>query len=750
MLKPCFGVGNPRLHVHSKSIVRFADFELDLDTGELRSNGNVNYLQEKPFRILVVLLEHPGELITREQLVKELWPEGTFVDFDQSLNKAVNRLREALGDSAEKPQLIQTLPRRGYRFICQVEPPTGYRDVTIGTASTPQKKTSTTPEWMKWAFAVLAFVLVILAAWIALRPPAAAPELKETQITASSSDLPVKGDAISPDGRYLAYSDAHGVHLKLLATGETSTLSEEPSEDVFAWFPDSIRFLASDISHPGILAFSVKGGAPQQFRTDGTVNAVSPDGSLVAFTTHKGRVGDREIWIIGADGANPRKFLGAADDTALAEVSWTPDGQRLWYVQQRQTNNGLEVLVESRDLQADGPVTVYSESALTPEKMRLEDLVWLPGGRIVFSLAAQDSDLVSTLTLHCNLWELHVNLATGRPVGPMRQITNWPSGTAVTNLYATADGKKLSVFRMSSTISLFLADFASDRQRISSPRRLTTVEGRNAAPVWSSDSRTVFFESDRDGRVHLFRQGISSDTAQPVLQGSVQSSLPVVSPDGSYLLYIASAHPTIGGSSIPAQIMRVPINGGAPQTLLTASIYDSPRCARAPATLCAIAEPSPDRRQLVFSSLDVVSGRGRELARMDANPEFDYAWDLSPDGSSVAVLTRVPRSDGKIESSKGPIRVLSLNGKQERKIWVKGRNDFRIFIDWAADGKKLILARLTDGAPELISTDLSGNANVLWHAAGVFPMRAVSSPDGQHLAILCRGDSNNVSLLENF
>ena len=260
----------------------------------------------------------------------------------------------------------------------------------------------------------------------------------------------------------------------------------------------------------------------------------------------------------------------------------------------------------------------------------------------------------------------------------------------------------------------------------------------------------LFFESNRDGHVHLFRQGISSDTAQPTLLGSVESSLPILSPDGSFLLYVASAHPTIGGSSIPAQIMRVPISGGMPQTLLIAFIYDSPRCGRAPATLCAIAEPSQDRRRVVFTALDVVKGRGRELARMNANPEFDYAWDLSPDGTSIAVLTRVPRSDGKIESSTGPIRVLSLNGSLERKIWIKGRNDFRKFVDWSSDGKNLSLARLTDGEPELISTDLSGNANVLWHAAGTSPLRAVSSPDGQHLAILCRGDSNNVWLLENF
>jgi DNA-binding winged helix-turn-helix (wHTH) protein/TolB-like protein/Flp pilus assembly protein TadD len=111
------------MNVPAKSSVRFADFELDLNTGELRSNGDNTYLQEKPLQVLSLLLERPGQLVTREQLVKQLWADGTFVDFDQSLNKAVNRLRKALGDSADHPQFIETVPRRGYRFICKIERP---------------------------------------------------------------------------------------------------------------------------------------------------------------------------------------------------------------------------------------------------------------------------------------------------------------------------------------------------------------------------------------------------------------------------------------------------------------------------------------------------------------------------------------------------------------------------------------------------------------------------------------------------
>src|ERR1700726_1298365 len=105
--------------------VRLGEFELDLQTGELRSNGKKTYLQEKPFQILALLLERPGQLVSRDELTKKLWPTGTFVDFDQSLNKAVNRLREALGDSAEQPRFIETLPRKGYRFVAAVGNGTG-------------------------------------------------------------------------------------------------------------------------------------------------------------------------------------------------------------------------------------------------------------------------------------------------------------------------------------------------------------------------------------------------------------------------------------------------------------------------------------------------------------------------------------------------------------------------------------------------------------------------------------------------
>jgi len=101
--------------------MRFADFELDPRSAELRRNGTPIKLQEQPARLLLCLLEHPGEIVSREELRQRLWPN-EFVDFDHSLNAAVRKLREALGDSADEPRFIETLSRRGYRFIAPVTP----------------------------------------------------------------------------------------------------------------------------------------------------------------------------------------------------------------------------------------------------------------------------------------------------------------------------------------------------------------------------------------------------------------------------------------------------------------------------------------------------------------------------------------------------------------------------------------------------------------------------------------------------
>src|ERR1700687_4413919 len=137
-------------------ILHFGTFEVDLRSGELRKQGVRVKLQEQPFHVLTVLLQRRGEVVTREELRNQNWPADTFVDFDNSLNTSINKLREALGDSADSPRFIETLPRRGYRFIVQVSS-------TDGKGSTISARP--TPPTQRWKNVLL--VVALLAALVA-------------------------------------------------------------------------------------------------------------------------------------------------------------------------------------------------------------------------------------------------------------------------------------------------------------------------------------------------------------------------------------------------------------------------------------------------------------------------------------------------------------------------------------------------------------------------------------------------------
>src|ERR1700693_5350377 len=163
------------------SRLRFGVFELDLRAGELRKHGLLVRLQEQPFQVLTTLLEHSGEVVTREELQKKLWPANTFVDFDHGLNKAINKIRDALGDSAESPRFLETVSRRGYRFLAEVKevdagtvpiatPETeglsGAQDSHVAKATSQPvtlKRLAPTLTWRRFGV-VLAGGLVILAA----------------------------------------------------------------------------------------------------------------------------------------------------------------------------------------------------------------------------------------------------------------------------------------------------------------------------------------------------------------------------------------------------------------------------------------------------------------------------------------------------------------------------------------------------------------------------------------------------------
>jgi len=134
-------------HSHSADVVRFSTYEVDLRSGELYRAGRKVSLQSQPFQVLTILLECPGEVVTREDLQKKLWPADTFVDFDHSLNTAIKKLRQALCDDTKNPRFIETLPKRGYRFIGAVEPAPGLQ-ASASPSTPPLAKFAAASSWV--------------------------------------------------------------------------------------------------------------------------------------------------------------------------------------------------------------------------------------------------------------------------------------------------------------------------------------------------------------------------------------------------------------------------------------------------------------------------------------------------------------------------------------------------------------------------------------------------------------------------
>src|SRR5579863_10230967 len=209
-------MGTPSIG-HSR--LAFGLFEADLAAGELYRNGRRIPLQEKPFHILALLLERPGEVVTREEVSRELWPDGTHVDFDEGLDTALRKLRYALGDSAQNPVFIETIPRRGYRFLAPVSnaAPNG-NQAGKDSAPVPASGSGNGQVWVrKAALAVGGIVVLAVISYGVVRwvRGARALELRAVQMTKLTDSGQAQEVAISPDGRSLIYARGDDQHQSL-------------------------------------------------------------------------------------------------------------------------------------------------------------------------------------------------------------------------------------------------------------------------------------------------------------------------------------------------------------------------------------------------------------------------------------------------------------------------------------------------------------------------------------------------------
>src|SRR5215469_3976632 len=672
--------------------VRFGEFELDLSTRELWTNGTKQTLAPQPFQVLQLLIENRGHLVSHDVVVRHLWPSDTFVDYEQSLRKAVKRLREALNDSAEQPRFIETLPRQGYRFIADVEFGTFIRDRLADPVVVMPKRVPDEPDakitqrksiptihllWVS-AAVILGVAGILFWRWrVSSQAPSIPREPKATQLTANSFENPITSSAISPDGKYLAFTDnARRMRVRLQATGETQSVLEPESLQgrsvdwaIAAWFPDSTRFIANakptggipwcpfrdrfaagpsrtgstetQIGEPeSIWIVSVLGKAPQKLRDDAHAFSVSPDASLIAFGTNPTDLGDREIWLMDSGGFQARKLYDAPEKTVIGDLHWSEDGQRVIYLQVSATHGELV----SRDLRGGPPISLVQSPG---DWWHLTDFASLPAGRVIYVGGGH----------HGNFWELRVDPRSGKPTETPRQLTNW-SGVWLGYTSVTSDGKRLAFQRSAPQSTVNVADIEANGVRLSNFKHVTLNEYTNAVETWTPDSHAVVFRSRREGHPRLFKQALDSDTEEPLVMGRENVAGSAISPDGSWLFYLDCAR----GCDGIVPVMAVPIQGGTPHLVMMSDTYGRPRCAVAPVNLCVVAEQSQDGKPLIFTAFDALKGRGAEIARFETDPAVDqYSWGISRDGSSIAILNPLNNR----------IAIVSLKDQPLKEITVK-------------------------------------------------------------------------------
>ena len=585
----------------------------------------------------------------------------------------------------------------------------------------------------------------LATAWfLARRPPQPLAELTEKRLTFNSGENAVFNSLLSPDGKYLAYSDTFGIHVKLLSTGDERLIPRPAgvSADyhwfVDSWFPDGTQLLAV-AQGPGvrhsIWTVSMVGQSPRKLREGAGGWEVSPDGRRIIFGPTELIEGDqqgtREIWVMGSQRENPRKVLALGENESIGSVRWSPDGQRLGFVRvQRTPETGSQVSIETCDLNGANRTVVVANSDLVRW-----DFCWLPDSRIVYvrreSVNSSDD----------NLWQIGIDVQSGAATSEPKRVTHWV-GNFLWNLRASPDGKRLTVLKGTSRPQVYLGVLTAGGTRMNSPRRFTDDEASDWPGGWTSDSKAVLFNSDRNGPEGIFKQGINQETAEEVVTGSQDFSIPGLRSDGAWILYPEWPKTRIGPAT-PIRLMRIPEAGGAPEFVMEARNLQGCECARVPASLCVVSEASQDEKQLTVTAFDPFKGRGKVLRTIQKDPTERFSGSISPDGSTLAI--------SKYGEAEIKIRLVSLTGGADREIILRGWPHVSD-LEWASDGKGFYVGSSSPQGGTLLYADLKGDTHVLWqHKGGAFgAIWGVPSPDGRYLAI--RGDATNINawMLEGF
>ncbi len=654
------------------SIYRFGLFELDMPAAELRRSGVKLKLQDQPRQVLLKLLEHHGEVVRREELRAALWPEDTFVDFETGLNAAVKRLREALHDSADNPTFIETLPRRGYKFIAPV-------NVSVSQDNEPANpldlgKTPSRKNFLRLGGllgAIAALVLFALALWYGQpRPPTVADVVRITDDGKPKlpMNLPVTDGANLYFVEGTPYTSGSGIAQMSVAGGQTTWIATTLPEilAIYGISPDHSKLL---------IASGVAVGAdPQTGRADGA----------------------SELWVQPLPAGAPHR-IGSLYASAAC---WTPDGTHLVYA------DGHAILLSKND---GSEPRVLAKISGVARSLRFSP----DGHRIRFSIIPLNTESNSIWEMAANGTNLHPLLPGWNP-SPYQSSGNWsPDG----DYYYFQAGRENSqaIWVMPERRSLF-------RRGAASPSRLTSGPVRFSAPVPSSDGKKLFVLGEEQ-RVELFRYDLQARRFDSYLPGL--SAGPVdFSSDRKWIAYVSYPDMTLwrsrvdgsdktqltipplrayeprwspDGSKIvfldvrfnsPWKVRMISSSGGSPELLMPERNNES--------------ESDPtwtyDGKSIVFAGSSETDGVRRAIYRLalitgkvSAIPDSDdlFSPRISPDGRYICAL------------NSGAAKLLLFDTHSNR--WsILAQGELLSYNEWSHDGRYIYVKEERSGAGELV------------------------------------------------
>jgi Tol biopolymer transport system component/DNA-binding winged helix-turn-helix (wHTH) protein len=507
----------------TKDPLRFGVFEIDPSARELRKHGVRIKLQDQPFAVLLVLLEKPGHLVTKEELQKRLWPSDTFVEFDKGIYNAMKRLRETLGDEAETPRYIETVPRRGYRFIAPVQ------ERAINTLSTDAVKPSRkrTPWIQAMGVGVTVVLLSAIVVWrISHKPEPSLPSIEVVPLVALQRAQ--ASPAFSPDGNQVAFGGYEGddgaIYTALVGGDKPLRLTEKSGVCCPTWSPDGrqiafLRFLQDGI---GINVVSALGGAEKTLYTEESPGLRgmcahldwSPDGKMLAFGESKDRGFHSGIALLSLDDLTIRPLTSPVEQEVDCEPAFSPDGLRVAFARGSAGGFGKDLFVI--------PVIGGEPRRLT------FDNAW--GGAPVWTQDGSDIVFSSKRGGPLNLWRISATGGSPRPV----------PGAVASAYHPTIPrkGNLLAYEHASLSSSIWQMILKGKAQPLGIPSRVFAARGTiNWRPSFSPDGTHVVFESDRLGYSDIWycnRDG-SNCTQLTSLHGTAGTAR--WSPDGQHIVF---------------------------------------------------------------------------------------------------------------------------------------------------------------------------------------------------------------------